>query len=1064
MANDEVIGPRKTMFVLVIVVGCFAVLWPRILSPLVLGPTREQIQPNQFDREAGCCEVIFETDVAVLELVNEVCSSAMGVGKLSPHSAAECRKAVNETCGVDIAVFLKRNENVGKTTKMLVETMQNSNSSCLREHFGVPVYSLGPHLASKSWDIKDTLKQERAPPMRGMGPHPALRERGRAIPPGPPGPPPPPARPVVLPPHVRVRSPLSVYYEVEQPPPIPGMRPPLGSPGGPVPTPKSTMGFVMPVYTICIIVFFAYTLSKIMFRRTAVPYDPVAPDPQFRRRVFRDDSRSSPDKLGDAELAALRARLAETERAMQRIVGQLARRDADVQDNARPYTNGTILLNTGPVQIVASEYKESKEKTPEPVNEQEATPEPNEAEPTKVAKEPLEPVEASEPAVEPKESSPDVREPSPEPALTLDQTEAAPETVVVTESIPDLPLTQDQNEPIPEPLETIPKSEVVKEPSPDTVEQLPEISQEERLKESITNESLLTSEVKDYIPEPKELTPEGEIAKESTPEPDQLSEKPSTPKYSSYTAQILDSSDQVEPICGILETVPQPTEPISELKESAIETNKLVHELEGSTPIPEDATPEPKEPTPVPIESVPESKESTPEPKELTPELKELTPEPIELTPDTKELTPETNKPVSKSEEPIPDTKESLLDSEEFELRDSTPDSKQSSPECDLVKSESKETTTDVKEITPDTKDPIPDTIEPISDTKESIPDHKDPTQKHPSSELTESSQELDAPVVESRPQPSLETSGLKEPTPQSKEPSPEPKLTTEPENSQTNLVEDSSVPEETLIDLNEAIADVKTQKEDDEELVNLKEEKEISSEDIEIVTDKENELIKVFEGTEAKDDSHKKATEKFLDEQRFVLVSKPDVTEESKNAGFPEEDLEEEEIENAAVKVVGMELTAHPADGGAWPRDLRPAPRAAPAPAPHEAEEVKSIFLETEIPQQSRVLVAQFAQDREQSDKPRPAKHAPLVVSGKMTLSLIQDAPRETPERDPESTLDDFTTASALTQPAAEKGEMESDEEVDEEIEVEEIEEEYEEDEEDEEAPAPAPVKAVKK
>lgn len=34
------------------------------------------------------------------------------------------------------------------------------------------------------------------------------------------------------------------------------------------------------------------------------------------------------NNLGDAELAALRARLAETERAMQRIVGQLARRDA----------------------------------------------------------------------------------------------------------------------------------------------------------------------------------------------------------------------------------------------------------------------------------------------------------------------------------------------------------------------------------------------------------------------------------------------------------------------------------------------------------------------------------------------------------------------------------------------------------------------------------------------------------------------------------------------------------------------------------------------------------------
>ncbi|CAF4877133.1 unnamed protein product [Pieris macdunnoughi] len=113
------------------------------------------------------------------------------------------------------------------------------------------------------------------------------------------------------------------------------MRPPLGSPGGPVTAPKSSMGFVMPIYTICIIVFFVYTLSKIIFKRTAIPYEPVTPDPQFRRRVFRDDSRTSPDKLGhketdtrDIEIAALRARLEETERAMQRIMGQLAQRDA----------------------------------------------------------------------------------------------------------------------------------------------------------------------------------------------------------------------------------------------------------------------------------------------------------------------------------------------------------------------------------------------------------------------------------------------------------------------------------------------------------------------------------------------------------------------------------------------------------------------------------------------------------------------------------------------------------------------------------------------------------------
>lgn len=52
MANEEVLGARKTMFVLVIVVGCFALLWPRILAPLMLGQG-QQLKPNQFDRDAG---------------------------------------------------------------------------------------------------------------------------------------------------------------------------------------------------------------------------------------------------------------------------------------------------------------------------------------------------------------------------------------------------------------------------------------------------------------------------------------------------------------------------------------------------------------------------------------------------------------------------------------------------------------------------------------------------------------------------------------------------------------------------------------------------------------------------------------------------------------------------------------------------------------------------------------------------------------------------------------------------------------------------------------------------
>ncbi|XP_037295146.1 probable serine/threonine-protein kinase kinX isoform X7 [Manduca sexta] len=655
MPNEEVLGPRKTMFVLVIVVGCFAVLWPRILSPLILGHSRDQLKPNAFDREAGCCEVMFETELAVLELINEVCSSAVHVdGKLSPYAAAECRKAVNETCGVDIAAFLKRTENIGKTSKKLVETMKNSNSSCLKEHFGVPVWSLAPHQAFNSWTLQDTVKQER-PLNRGAGPHPALRERGRAIPQGVA-----PARPATpMPPHVRVRSsPLSVYYELDiKPPPIPGMRPPLGSPGGPVPTPKSSMGFVMPIYTICIIVFFVYTLSKILFKRTASAYEPVSPDPHFRSRVFRDDSRTSPDKLGpkerdtrDVELEALRARLAETERAMQRIVGQLAQRDAEAQDEqARPYTNGTILHNTGPVHIVASEYQEaSKEKSPEPQKEM---PEP----------------------------SPEVKEPAPESEKPLSK----------------------------ESLETKESEELEAEKQEELVQEIPAIQSEEAEKD--------------------------DVKEEKGPEQNDL---------------------------------------------------KLVADEE--------------------------------------------------------------------------------VDENDGEAK---------------------------------------------SDKEES-----------------------------------------------------------------------GSEPE--LIEIN----------------------------------NKEDELIKLT-NDDVESDDYVKVVQDFLNEEAKVAgkeekQSTPDLLEEAIKEDSP--DKPEDDQENASVK--------------------------------HEAEEVKSIFLETEIPQKSRVLVADFVEDR--PEESAPSSNSPMVVSGKMTLSLIQDAPRDTPEKDPESTVDDFTTASAITQPAADKQiEEESDEEIEieEEIEVEEIEEEEE-------------------
>ncbi|XP_049877383.1 serine/arginine repetitive matrix protein 1 isoform X2 [Pectinophora gossypiella] len=735
MANEEVLGPRKTMFVLVIVVGCFAVLWPRILSPLLLGGTRDSLKPNQFDRDAGCCEVLFETEVQVLEVLNEVCNYAVSTdGKLSPYAAAECRKAVNETCGVDIAAFLKRTENVGKTTKMLLDTMKSSNSSCLKEHFGVPVMSLSTHNGFNSWTLEDTMKQER-PPLRG-GPHPALRERGRAIPAG--APPPPAPRPAPLPPHVRVRSsPLAVYFDVDiKPPPIPGMRPPMGGAGGPVPAPKSSMGFVMPIYTICIIVFFVYTLSKILFKRTGTTtYEHISPDPQFRRRVFRDDSRQSPDKLVVTAISGL---VAEVQQQMEASYAQNQQRQ-DVQDNhARPYTNGTVI-HSGPVQIVASEYREpSKDKSPEPQ-----------------------------------------KEPTPEP--------------------------------VPEP----------KEPSPES------------------------------SPEPKEASPE-----------------------------------------------------------------------------PKEASPEPKEASPEPKEASPESKEASPEPKEASPEPKEASPEPKEASPEPKEASPEP--------------------------KEASPEPKEASPEPKEASLEPKEPAPEPKEQTPEVKEDHGE--------REKVPDRE--TERDPTEEL-----------------------------------------------------------------------------------------------------------IKLTEKVEEKTGSLAKLTNEFLDvEKNRVLTtpekqSTPDLLEEALKEDSPAKEEEEEEgeveeveeveePEKSSVKVVGMETTAHTADGGAWPRDQAP-PLTPLPPQPHAqpAEEVKSIFLETEIPQQSRVLVADFV-DRA---NPPHHRHSPTVVSGKMTLSLIQDEPRDTPERDLESTFDDFTTASGVTQPAAEKEDNLSDEEIEEEIEVEEIEEEVEvEEDEEEEEPQP--------
>lgn len=93
------------------------------------------------------------------------------------------------------------------------------------------------------------MRQERRVPPHAGGLHPAMQQRGRAIPSS----------------HIVPKVDGRPDHVV-----IEKMRPPLGAAGRVVPTPSgsNSMGIIMPLYTIGIFLFFLYTIAKVSIRRS----------------------------------------------------------------------------------------------------------------------------------------------------------------------------------------------------------------------------------------------------------------------------------------------------------------------------------------------------------------------------------------------------------------------------------------------------------------------------------------------------------------------------------------------------------------------------------------------------------------------------------------------------------------------------------------------------------------------------------------------------------------------------------------------------------------------------